>query len=74
MTRKSVARLVVLTAVLLPHAVVAQTGESLESGVTAADIAAGFADPTRWLTFSGDYTRPAAQPAETNHAAERAQA
>jgi alcohol dehydrogenase (cytochrome c) len=26
------------------------------SGVTAADIRAGLADPTRWLTFSGDYT------------------
>src|SRR5882724_6755965 len=25
-------------------------------GVTAADIRAGLADPTRWLTFSGDYT------------------
>ena len=46
--------------------------ESLESGVTAADIAAGFADPTRWLTFSGDYTRPAAQPAQADHAAQRA--
>ena len=34
----------------------AQTAEGPASGVTAADIAAGFADPTRWLTFSGDYT------------------
>ena len=25
-------------------------------GVTSADIRAGLADPTRWLTFSGDYT------------------
>ncbi|HVY63814.1 MAG TPA: PQQ-dependent dehydrogenase, methanol/ethanol family [Gammaproteobacteria bacterium] len=25
-------------------------------GVTAADIRAGLADPTRWVTFSGDYT------------------
>ena len=56
MTRMSVARLVALAALLLPQTLLAQTGESLESGVTAADIAAGFADPTRWLTFSGDYT------------------
>jgi alcohol dehydrogenase (cytochrome c) len=27
-----------------------------QGGVTAADIRAGLADPTRWLTFSGDYT------------------
>jgi alcohol dehydrogenase (cytochrome c) len=27
-----------------------------QSGVTAADIRAGLADPSRWLTFSGDYT------------------
>ena len=30
--------------------------EGPTSGVTAADIAAGLADPTRWLTFSGDYS------------------
>src|SRR5690348_17275503 len=34
----------------------AQTGGEAQAGVTSADIAAGLADPARWLTFSGDYT------------------
>ncbi|HEY3518433.1 MAG TPA: PQQ-binding-like beta-propeller repeat protein, partial [Gammaproteobacteria bacterium] len=34
----------------------AQTGGTEAPGVTAGDVAAGLADPTRWLTFSGDYT------------------
>jgi len=34
----------------------APTAPAAPSGVTAADIRAGLADPTRWLTFSGDYT------------------
>src|SRR5215510_2061858 len=34
----------------------AQTGGETQAGVTSAEIAAGLADPTRWLTFSGDYT------------------
>jgi alcohol dehydrogenase (cytochrome c) len=34
----------------------AQTGEGDATGVTAAAIEAGLADPTRWLTFSGDYS------------------
>ena len=46
----------VLLGVLLGRSVLAQTGESLGAGVTSADIATGFADPTRWLTFSGDYS------------------
>ncbi|HWN39786.1 MAG TPA: PQQ-dependent dehydrogenase, methanol/ethanol family [Gammaproteobacteria bacterium] len=33
----------------------AQTGGNA-AGVTSAEIAAGLADPARWLTFSGDYT------------------
>jgi alcohol dehydrogenase (cytochrome c) len=41
---------------LAASAALAQTGEDAPRGVTAADIAAGFADPTRWLTFSGDYS------------------
>ena len=46
----------VLLVVLLARSVLAQAGESLGTGVTSADIATGFADPTRWLTFSGDYS------------------
>ena len=34
----------------------AQTGGDAEGDVTSAAIAAGLTDPTRWLTFSGDYT------------------
>jgi alcohol dehydrogenase (cytochrome c) len=46
---------------LLPAALGAQTPTAPKAppapgGVTAADIRAGLADPTRWLTFSGDYT------------------
>ena len=43
---------------LLPAIVSAQSpsAPTAPSGVTAADIRAGLADPTRWLTFSGDYT------------------
>jgi alcohol dehydrogenase (cytochrome c) len=41
---------------LTPFVAFAQTGKTEEAGVTAADIAAGLADPTRWLTFSGDYS------------------
>ena len=46
---------------LLPVIASAQTPSApiappAASGVTAADIRAGLADPTRWLTFSGDYT------------------
>src|SRR5512139_3177141 len=42
---------------MLPALVGAQSPSAAASnGVTAADIRAGLADPTRWLTFSGDYT------------------
>ena len=41
---------------LAASAAFAQTGGSAAPGVSAADIAAGLNDPTRWLTFSGDYT------------------
>jgi alcohol dehydrogenase (cytochrome c) len=45
---------------LLPAILGAQTPSATTvtaaGGVTAADIRAGLADPTRWLTFSGDYT------------------
>jgi len=43
---------------LLPAMAGAQSpsAPTAPSGVTAADIRAGLADPTRWLTFSGDYT------------------
>ena len=46
---------------LLPAIVSAQspsapTAPAAASGVTAADLRAGLAEPTRWLTFSGDYT------------------
>jgi alcohol dehydrogenase (cytochrome c) len=34
----------------------AQTGGNAEPGVSSGEIAAGLADPTRWLTFSGDYS------------------
>ncbi|HSC14050.1 MAG TPA: PQQ-dependent dehydrogenase, methanol/ethanol family [Gammaproteobacteria bacterium] len=34
----------------------AQTGTAPSGGVTSADIAAGLKDPTRWITFSGDYS------------------
>jgi alcohol dehydrogenase (cytochrome c) len=30
--------------------------QTVESGVSSADIAAGLMEPTRWLTFSGDYS------------------
>ena len=43
-------------ALLTVSTALAQTAEGPASGVTAADIAAGLADPTRWLTFSGDYS------------------
>ena len=47
--------LTVAALVLGAQAVRAQTGEDTAGGVTSAEIAAGLADPTRWLTFSGDY-------------------
>src|SRR5262245_11438640 len=43
-------------ALLLMPAAFAQTGASVQPGVTAADIEAGLAAPRRWLTFSGDYS------------------
>jgi alcohol dehydrogenase (cytochrome c) len=45
-----------LLVVLLVRSVLAQTGDGTAAGVTSADIATAFADPTRWLTFSGDYS------------------
>ena len=49
-------RLTSLMLSLAASAAFAQTGGSEAPGVSAADIAAGLNDPTRWLTFSGDYT------------------
>jgi glucose dehydrogenase len=45
-----------LPAIISAQSPSAPTLPSAPSGVTAADIRAGLADPTRWLTFSGDYT------------------
>jgi alcohol dehydrogenase (cytochrome c) len=44
-----------LVAAALPTVLVAQHSQT-SGGVTSAELAAGLADPTRWLTFSGDYT------------------
>ena len=52
----------ILAALLTASTALAQTAEGPASGVTAADIEAGFADPTRWLTFSGDYSGPRHSP------------
>ena len=41
---------------LTASAALAQTGGNDQPAVSSADIAAGLADPTRWLTFSGDYS------------------
>jgi len=48
----------IATAVLLaaPPRVRAQTEGQESEGVSSADIAAGLADPTHWLTYSGDYS------------------
>src|SRR5688572_8952116 len=43
-------------ALLSASTALAQTAQSPAPGVTAADIEAGLADPTRWVTFSGDYS------------------
>src|SRR5262245_13719365 len=44
--------LIVAAAVLLSAVIVGQQGAD---GVTAQDLLAGYKNPTRWLTFSGDY-------------------
>jgi len=49
-------RVLYLVLSLTASAALAQTGGSAELGISAADIAAGLKDPTRWLTFSGDYS------------------
>src|SRR5688572_12204019 len=56
MRRLSMRWLSCLALAVMSSVALAQTGSSDEPGVTAADIAAGFEDPTRWLTFSGDYS------------------
>ena len=39
--------------------------------VTSQDLLDGLKDPTRWLTYGGDYSGTPAQPADADHAGER---
>ena len=56
MTRPFGIAVVALAALLAARLAAAQTGAEPSSGVSAADIESGLVDPTRWLTFSGDYS------------------
>ena len=60
-------RTIAIAAAILGSAVLLAQ-ESGPSPVTWQDLLQGYKNPTRWVTYSGDSQRPAAQPAEADHA------